>query len=706
MRPSTLNLQHKENHHVSRNFLREAYTAWSERAENCVVLEQNVQKLFYDFGLLPTTTQVNDMLRTSRLILRGCTSCNRQFKRKNGLTFGEFSVLITDIRKIRHTCMLNRCEAIELMRPCHTGSSSTVYPTNRTFAENHAWLRETTAGPEVFLGGSCNPTTWRADVAIPTLERLGISFYNPQVSEWTPDLLDLEHRAKEKAKVLFFVMDSQTRSTAGAIEVAHIAGRNSKHLVLVLLPYEKQQTILNDVLTIHEYTDLSRNQLLLSQLVRRRGLPVLNDIPLALEYIKYILSGGSYRGYPQNIAARLISVRRTYDRVAENSTNAVNLTQCQTALVALGYPSEITSMSILRQILFLFGEICRQKKKHKNTDDTVPVIMNAVTQNGTTPNDEEILVTFDGFCILDSYLSVLHQDIVETNCVSPIKGTNVQQPPIYLSNSPECNYRISAYSSVGPSKEYTIQQSASSSKCNTNYNSYSIMDSRQTDASFVKKQHHDSANIAFHNHAENNTDHKHSGTLSTVNCSTRTMQNINLHVNENSGDHPNGECRTLEIRDLYLGGSCWMLTNWRQKYAVPYLKSKNITFYTSTLHEGLEGTLPNLEGADFENYDEFTFDPTAIDASRILLFVITNETRSLGAMTMAAHYIGMGYNVVMCVQMLVDGCTIRGTKLSDSALKDYNRGRAYLVDLAKRHGIPVFNDINTALKCALEKIRL
>ena len=33
--------------------------------------------------------------------------------------------------------------------------------------------------PEVFLGGSCNPTTWRADVAIPTLNQLGISFYNP-----------------------------------------------------------------------------------------------------------------------------------------------------------------------------------------------------------------------------------------------------------------------------------------------------------------------------------------------------------------------------------------------------------------------------------------------------------------------------------------------------------------------------------------------
>lgn len=32
---------------------------------------------------------------------------------------------------------------------------------------------------EVFLGGSCNPTTWRQDIAIPLLKSLGITYYNP-----------------------------------------------------------------------------------------------------------------------------------------------------------------------------------------------------------------------------------------------------------------------------------------------------------------------------------------------------------------------------------------------------------------------------------------------------------------------------------------------------------------------------------------------
>lgn len=70
-----------------------------------------------------------------------------------------------------------------------------------------------------------------------------------QVSNWTPDLIELEHRAKEKARVLFFVMDSETRGSAGAIEAAYIAGQNSRQLVLVMHPYKPEQCILDEPIT-------------------------------------------------------------------------------------------------------------------------------------------------------------------------------------------------------------------------------------------------------------------------------------------------------------------------------------------------------------------------------------------------------------------------------------------------------------------------
>lgn len=49
---------------------------------------------------------------------------------------------------------------------------------------------------QVFLGGSCNPTTWRKNIAIPYLEKHGVTFYNPQVDVWYPELMDIEEEAK------------------------------------------------------------------------------------------------------------------------------------------------------------------------------------------------------------------------------------------------------------------------------------------------------------------------------------------------------------------------------------------------------------------------------------------------------------------------------------------------------------------------------
>lgn len=67
------------------------------------------------------------------------------------------------------------------------------------------------------------------------------------MSEWTPQLMKLEHQAKQKAKILFFVIDSVTRASAGAIEVAHLAAQDQqKHLILVFHPYKRKQKILQE----------------------------------------------------------------------------------------------------------------------------------------------------------------------------------------------------------------------------------------------------------------------------------------------------------------------------------------------------------------------------------------------------------------------------------------------------------------------------
>jgi hypothetical protein len=44
-------------------------------------------------------------------------------------------------------------------------------------------------------------------------------------------------------------------------------------------------------------------------------------------------------------------------------------------------------------------------------------------------------------------------------------------------------------------------------------------------------------------------------------------------------------------------------------------------------------------------------------------------------------------------------------QLTPSAIKDYNRGRSYLRDLAERQNIPVFDDITKAIEEAINRVK-
>merc|ERR1712178_449468 len=80
--------------------------------------------------------------------------------------------------------------------------------------------REKLHDREIFLGGSCDPTTWRQDIVIPLLDSFQVTYYNPQVKGWHQGLIALENQAKAEALVQFFVIDDVTRALSSIVEVA------------------------------------------------------------------------------------------------------------------------------------------------------------------------------------------------------------------------------------------------------------------------------------------------------------------------------------------------------------------------------------------------------------------------------------------------------------------------------------------------------
>lgn len=179
---------------------------------------------------------------------------------------------------------------------------------------------------------------------------------------------------------------------------------------------------------------------------------------------------------------------------------------------------------------------------------------------------------------------------------------------------------------------------------------------------------------------------------------------IDSILNYNSQDLEDAE--SLDLRDIYLGGSCALRSNWRNE-AISMLNQHDLTYHMPQLHDSLihsqngdsDGRLSTsppvqnepssskpLETSSSNDSGISTGQPRhsyrttsgtviypsgrrmfnlhLLESSRVLLFVISNETRSIAPMTLAAHCIGLGYNVVLCVQMLPQNCSIGDDKVN------------------------------------------
>lgn len=270
---------------------------------------------FHDMKLFPSRSQVHEMLH--------CASECSHRPNADYLTFGEFCVFVSELKA---------CYEKRIPKPI---PMSKISDSGKAFTKIES---KPALHYEVFLGGSCNPTTWRHDIAIPMLKSLGITYYNPQVTHWGPELIELENQAKTSADILFFVIDNQTRSVASLIEAAYISACNRK-LILVIKRYEGPgQLILGEPLTDREYGDLCRGQRMLQDIVERQDIPVFENIAVALNCTAKILREGltvqdlNLEDFVQpvkyahvQLGDQLIKLRDTFDALDVSSSGELTL---------------------------------------------------------------------------------------------------------------------------------------------------------------------------------------------------------------------------------------------------------------------------------------------------------------------------------------------------------------------------------------------
>lgn len=199
---------------------------------------------------------------------------------------------------------------------------------------------------QVFLGGSCNPTTWRKDIAVPALKEAGITYYNPQMDDWTPQLVEIEAQAKLHAQIKFFVIDNRTRGIASMVEIANLVASQTQ-IVVVMLDFEHGGCIDGVTLSDREVVDLNRGHDFLCHLLHQHGIPLFDDVGTALEHcIRLIHTGQSIfdvpdipyvaepiiRGADISMMDKMNATFRQYD---EHQTGSLSVKEAQLAIQSL-----------------------------------------------------------------------------------------------------------------------------------------------------------------------------------------------------------------------------------------------------------------------------------------------------------------------------------------------------------------------------------
>lgn len=538
--------------------------------------EASVKELFNDMHLFPSDTQVRKMLQ-----------CARQYSRRNGtnhnyLTFGEFCVFVREMQNHQNPKVHRKTSQQKV--------NNNKCPNNKC---------------EVFLGGSCNPTTWRADTAIPELQKYGISFYNPQVSIWAPELLAQEHDAKQSASVLLFVIDSQTRSTVGMLEVAYLVACG-RCVIVVAQPYRIGQSIMGESITDKEYYDLVQGQKSLLDLIKSKGVQIHSNLPTALQCTADILRNASLNGTSpeEQVISKLRRLREVYD----SYNGGMQIFDVLDAYRRLTNRS--LEISKLYNYLNLQNGNVAGYSMNGNGVSSCGV-------NGVNCGNGSML-SFEKFCAVMAELST--------------DGCGM------------CNVEAWATQTFARSQQHTPCPSAQN----------------------------------------------------RANCAVDASQTS-----------PQIPANRTPVYDVYLGGSLSTGTKWREDIAIPLLKKHGVQYYNPAIRD------QNIElenSTSHENHTETWHNDVSrwrqeIGSCKIALFVITNDTRSLTSMILAAHYIGSGKDVVLSIEQLNgDNCTVANEVLTKNAIKDYNRARAYLRDLAERRQIQVLDNAEQAVQCVLSKL--
>jgi hypothetical protein len=137
----------------------------------------------------------------------------------------------------------------------------------------------------IFWGGSCDPTTWRTDEAIPFANKMGYKGFNPQDPNWHEDINPpRERKAKAEAHLHFFVIDRQTRALVSIVEAIALILKRA-NLILVIQDMQRGTMIEGQIVDGVELEQINHARRYLRKLAAKFDVPVYPTVKAGLQAI-------------------------------------------------------------------------------------------------------------------------------------------------------------------------------------------------------------------------------------------------------------------------------------------------------------------------------------------------------------------------------------------------------------------------------------
>lgn len=92
---------------------------------------------------------------------------------------------------------------------------------------------------KIFLGGTCNESTWRERL-IKGLEKLGIDYFNPVVENWTPECMAEEIRQRETCDLVLYTITPRMTGVYSIAEVVDDSNKRPEKTLFCVLKEDKE----------------------------------------------------------------------------------------------------------------------------------------------------------------------------------------------------------------------------------------------------------------------------------------------------------------------------------------------------------------------------------------------------------------------------------------------------------------------------------